>query len=100
MAWRSVSLLDATKSPFMLVLPVAAPHQYQKWQVEDFAYIKSRESRIPSDADTPFSIVESVKLTEAGHPDRVALYRTCCDRRITKTASSHRRAFIYTTPWH
>jgi len=39
MAWRSVSLLDATKSPFMLVLPVAAPHQYQKWQVEDFAYM-------------------------------------------------------------
>lgn len=78
MAWRSVSLLDATKSPFMLVLSVAAPHQYQNWQVEDFAYMKSRESPTPSDADMPFSIAELVKTTGAERPDGIDLHRTCC----------------------
>ena len=79
----------------MLDLPVAAPHQYQKWQVEDFAYMKSRETPTPSDADMPLSIAELVEVTGAGHPDRVALHHTCRDHLMTKTASSHHRVLIY-----
>jgi hypothetical protein len=56
--------------------------------------------RAPADADMPFTIVESVKTTEAGLPDRIDVHRTCCQHHLVKTASSDRSVYIYTTPWH
>jgi hypothetical protein len=56
--------------------------------------------RTPADADMPFSIAESVKVTEAGFPYRIAIHRTCCQHHLVKTASSHRSVSMYTTPWH
>lgn len=63
-------MLDATKSPFMLVLDVAAPASILQTAGGGLYLHEAlhHEHLIPSDADMPFSIEESVKATEAGEP--------------------------------
>lgn len=70
--WRPTrsSLLHATKSPFMLVLDVAAPASILQTAGggSDLHEALHFEHTTPYDADMPFPIEESVNTTEAGQP--------------------------------
>jgi len=87
----------------MLVLDVAAPasilqtagggsHLHEALHLEHL---------IPSDADMPFldrGIGEGGRSRKT--PILLPFHRMSRVHHLVKTASSHRRVFIYTTPWH
>ena len=75
MAWRSLGLLDATKSPFMLVLDVAAVAAAASISEAAggglYLHEASRMNQSRTDADMSLSIAESMKAAGLGHTDQV-----------------------------